>query len=65
MRKLDWVPRSVRSRARDIERANAKLEASLQRAATDEEVAAELQITLQEFHSALIEISHSSIVALN
>ncbi len=42
LRKLDWVPRSVRAKARDIERANTKLEARLQRAPTDEEVAAEL-----------------------
>ena len=45
LRKLDWVPRSVRAKARDIERANTKLEARLQRAPTDEEVAAELHIS--------------------
>ena len=32
LRSMDWVPRSVRSRAREIERANAKLEHALQRA---------------------------------
>ncbi len=35
LRAMDWVPRSVRARAREIERANAKLEHRLQRAATD------------------------------
>src|SRR3712207_9419703 len=35
LRSLDWVPRSVRARARDIERANSKLEHRLQRAPTD------------------------------
>ncbi len=40
LRSLDWVPRSVRSRARDIEKANAALEAKLGRAPTDEEMAA-------------------------
>src|SRR5205085_11867400 len=39
LRALDWVPRSVRARARQIERANVKLEHSLQRAPTDEEMA--------------------------
>ena len=39
LRALDWVPRSVRARAREIERANAKLEDRLQRAPTDEEMA--------------------------
>src|SRR5438309_9026594 len=42
LRSLDWVPRSVRARARQIEKANSKLERELQRAPTDEEMAAEL-----------------------
>src|SRR5918997_1125473 len=41
LRSLDWVPRSVRARAREIERANSKLEHKLQRAPTDEEMAHE------------------------
>ena len=39
LRSLDWVPRSVRSRARDIEEANSKLEHELGRAPSDEELA--------------------------
>ena len=39
LRALDWVPRSVRARARDIERAIAELEKKLHRAPTDEEIA--------------------------
>lgn len=65
LRKLDWVPRSVRARAREIERANTKLEARLQRAPTDEEVATELEISVEEFHESLLQISTSSIVALD
>ena len=38
---MDWVPRSVRARARHIERAIAELEAKLHRAPTDEEIAGE------------------------
>jgi RNA polymerase sigma factor for flagellar operon FliA len=45
LRALDWVPRSVRARARQIERANVKLEAKLQRVPTEEELAAELEMT--------------------
>ena len=41
LRALDWVPRSVRARARDIERAIAELEKKLHRAPTDEEIAGE------------------------
>jgi RNA polymerase sigma factor FliA len=65
MRTLDWVPRSVRARAREIERANMKLEARFQRAPTDEEMAAELDVTVEEFHDALLQISNSTIVALD
>ena len=39
LRSLDWVPRSVRTRAREIERAIAELERTLMRAPTDEEIA--------------------------
>jgi RNA polymerase sigma factor FliA len=65
LRTLDWVPRSVRARAREIERANMKLEAKLQRAPSDEEMAAELDVPLDEFHEALLQISNSTIVALD
>ncbi len=65
LRTLDWVPRSVRARARDIERANQKLEARLQRAPTDEEMAGELGVEIDEFQDALVQISHSTIVALD
>ena len=65
LRSLDWVPRSVRARAREIERVNMKLEARLQRAPTDEEMANELKVSLEEFHEALLQISNSTIVALD
>jgi RNA polymerase sigma factor FliA len=65
LRALDWVPRSVRARAREIEKANVKLEHKLQRAPTDEEIAAELGIELTEFQDSLIQISNSTIAALD
>ena len=65
LRSLDWVPRSVRARAREVERANAKLEHTLQRAPTDEEIAEEMGITVDELNDSLLAISHSSIVALD
>jgi len=65
LRSLDWVPRSVRARQREIERANAKLEHKLQRAATDEELAGEIGISVQELQDSLIAISHSSVAALD
>jgi RNA polymerase sigma factor FliA len=65
LRSLDWVPRSVRARARQIERANAKLEHKLQRAPSDEEMALELDMSVQEFHDALLQISNSTVAALD
>ena len=65
LRSLDWVPRSVRARARDIERANSKLEHRLQRAPNDEEMAAELDMTVDEFQESLLQISNSTVAALD
>ena len=65
LRAQDWVPRSVRARAREIERANQKLEHKLQRAPTDEEMARELGMEVGDFQDALLQISNSSIAALD
>ena len=65
LRALDWVPRSVRSRAREIERAIAELEAKLGTAPTDEEIAAKIGITVAELEDSLTDISRSSIAALD
>jgi RNA polymerase sigma factor for flagellar operon FliA len=65
LRALDWVPRSVRTRARKIERANIKLEHRLQRAPTDAEMASELDINLEEFQGSLVQISNSTIAAFD
>ncbi len=65
LRSLDWVPRSVRSRAREIERAIAELEARLGRAPSDEEISEKIGITTDELSDSLSEISRSSIAALD
>ncbi|HVN62450.1 MAG TPA: RNA polymerase sigma factor WhiG [Gaiellaceae bacterium] len=65
LRALDWVPRSVRARARDIERAVAELESKLGRAPNDDEIATKLGLTEDELEDSLTEISRSSIAALD
>jgi RNA polymerase sigma factor for flagellar operon FliA len=65
LRAMDWVPRSVRARARDIERAIAELESKFGRAPTDEEIAGKLGLTQEELDDSLSEISRSSIAALD
>ena len=65
LRSLDWVPRSVRARAREIETAQAKLEHELQRAPTEIELADKLGLTEDELQNSLLEIANSSVYALD
>jgi RNA polymerase sigma factor FliA len=65
LRALDWVPRSVRSRAREIERAISELEAKTGVAPTDEQIAAKIGISVDELEESLADISRSSIAALD
>ena len=65
LRAMDWVPRSVRSRARDIERAIGELERKLHRAPTDEEIADKLGVSTDDLNDSLTEIGRSSIAALD
>ena len=65
LRAMDWVPRSVRSRAREIERAIAELEAKQGTAPTDEQIAKKVGITVSELEDSLSEIARSSIAALD
>src|ERR687894_2843583 len=60
LRALDWVPRSVRARAREIERTHGKLEHKLHRTPTDDEMAAELNLSVEEFQDSLVKISNST-----
>ncbi len=65
LRSIDWVPRSVRSKARTLERAMAKLEAEHHRPPTDQEVAAEMEITEAQLQTTLSQISFVGVAALD
>ncbi|MST34938.1 RNA polymerase sigma factor WhiG [Acidimicrobiaceae bacterium USS-CC1] len=65
LRSIDWVPRSVRAKARAVEQAYAKLEASLLRTPSDSEVAAEMRITEAELQQIFTQISFVGVVALD
>lgn len=56
LRDLDWVPRSLRRKKKDIEAAYHLLEQQRGRAATDEEVAAHLGMSLEDLHHSLDEL---------
>lgn len=64
MRSMDWVPRSVRTNARKIEEASARLQAKLGRSPGDEELATALRWTETKLHRALSKISSAGLVAL-
>lgn len=65
LRAQDWVPRSVRGKARDIERALERLGATLQRTPTDAELAAELDIDIDELHETYGRLRLTSVIALD
>lgn len=65
LRALDWVPRSVRSRSRSVQDAIAQLEHQLGRTPTDEEIAAELKITVEELEKWLSDIAAGSVGPLD
>ncbi len=65
LRSIDWIPRSVRSKARDVEKAYATLEAKLHRTPTEPEVAAELGIGMNELHAIFNQVSFVNVVALD
>ena len=65
LRADDWVPRSIRSKAREIEQAYLSLESELLRVPTDEEVAEKLQLTTEEYANVLSKMSFMSLVALD
>ena len=65
LRGIDWVPRSVRAKARSLEQAFAKLEGTLHRAPTDAELATELDLSEDQLQTTLAQISFVGLVALD
>jgi RNA polymerase sigma factor FliA len=65
LRAMDWVPRSVRFKAREIEKAYTDLETMLKRAPSESELAGRLGITRRELHDVVTQISFVSVLALD
>lgn len=65
MRSIDWVPRSVRAKVRQIEKAYAKLEARDHRPPSDEDLASELRWSDDQLQHALMQISTVVVSALD
>lgn len=62
LRAQDWVPRSVREKAKQLERAYVRLEQEQGRQATEQEICAELGLTSEEFHTLLNEVRSVSLL---
>ena len=65
LRAMDWVPRSVRFKAREIDKAHTDLESMLKRAPSEQEMADRLGITKRELHDVVSQISFVSVLALD
>jgi len=65
LRSIDWVPRSVRQKSREIEDAVHRLESTLGRSASDREIAKEMNMSIEDFQKTMLKISGTSILSLN
>ncbi len=65
LRAADWLPRSLRARAREIERASARLEHELGRIPAEAELAERVGVSVRELDEALGAISRSAFIALD
>ena len=65
LRAIDWVPRSVRFKAREVEKAYAALENKLKRPPSDAEIAEEMGITVDDLNHIYTQLSSVSLIALD
>lgn len=65
LRAMDWIPRSVRTKARAVDRAYAELESALHRVPTESEVAARLQMDIRELRALFTQLSTVNVAALD
>ncbi|HOQ16479.1 MAG TPA: FliA/WhiG family RNA polymerase sigma factor [Defluviitaleaceae bacterium] len=65
IRKLDWVPRSLRQKNKEIEKTIMELETELGRTATDEELAQKMNISIEELHEIYKKTNLISLISLD
>lgn len=65
LRAIDWIPRSVRQKAKELEQTIAELEARLGRPATDREVSDSLGLTIEQYHELLAEVKGIALASLD
>lgn len=65
IRKMDWIPRTIRQRQRQIDNAMKEIEAKTGRPATDEEIASALGISNDEYVEMQSQMKVTQVVSLN
>jgi len=65
LRRLDWVPRSIRTRAREIQRGLGEIEHRLQRSATEGELATHLGMDVGKLRGTLTEVASGGVIGLD
>lgn len=65
IRKMDWIPRTLRQKQKQMDAAVAKLEGELGRTATDQEIAAQLSISVEEYDNWKNEAQFTNLVSLD
>ncbi len=65
LRAQDWVPRSIREKAKNLERTHLRLENKLGRIPTEDEIISELNITKEEYYELLNQVKSVSILSLD
>lgn len=65
LRGMDWVPRSVRARSREVERVLARIENELGRQPTEEELAAALGVEMAEYYEIIGDVSSTALLSLD
>lgn len=65
LRQIDWVPRSIRQKSREIENLIASLEARLGRTVTDKEISDAMGMTEEEYHKVVMKVARTSVLSLN
>ncbi len=65
LRSIDWIPRSIRQKVKEVEHAIMAIESRTGKIASDQEIADELQMDIRDFYNLMTKISSTTIISLN
>ena len=65
IRKLDWIPRTLRKKQKDIDKIYIELEGKLGRTPVDQEMADALHISLEDYNTLLKEVNVSTLISID